>query len=253
MANGERFAPRLPRLFLDDPAAAAEGALILRGSLAHRLRDVLRLRRDDHLEVIDEDQDTLYRARVTRLTADRVEAEVVAARPLAAAPAPPVVLCPALIRAVRFDFVVEKATELGVDGFRPLVAERSLVQGQSRLGRWRRIITEASEQCRRERRPWVEAPVPTAGLVSRPPVPGGVRLMASELERSQRIGTVLAAVGRPTAIDVLVGPEGGFSPEERAMAEAHGWRPVTLGPRPLRAETAAIVAVAVVLEALVSA
>ena len=262
MANGglsessilpeSRVAPdaRVARIFLDDASALSGTTMTIQGRAVRRLSRVLRLRRGDALEVIHDDQ--LYVVQLTRVRQDVAEGEVTASRPVEVNRPPLVTLCPAVIRPQRFEMVIEKATELGVDHVRPVRAIRSLAKSQSgeRIARWKRIVTEASEQCRREQRPSIDEPVDLETLVAAAAGPATVRIMASAWERSRRIGEVLDDVEAPQAVEILVGPEGGFTPGEAELAEANGWIPVTLGPRPLRAETAGMVAAAVVQEAL---
>ena len=255
MGNGAPFEPYAPRIFADDPDAVRAGTITLRGSAAHRISRVLRLRRGDPLEVIDEAADRLYTGAVRRVGADAVEAEIVAQRPLALESAPHVALCPALIRAGRFDWMVEKVTELGVHTIAPAQAARSLAAkvGRERAGRWRRLVTEASEQCRRERRPQVLHPAPALERIAEAAEAGTLRLMASARERERRVGDLIGPAPAWERVEILVGPEGGLAPAEVAAAAAYGWAAVTLGPRPLRAETASVVAVALVQEALAQA
>ena len=250
MANGGASVSLVPRVFVDDPGAVAAGLVQLQGSLVHRLSRVLRLRRGDHLEVIHEGQ--LHAVELMRVGRDAAEAEILSSRPLAEDPPPRIELCPSLIRRQRFDLLVEKATELGASEIRPVRATRSLAHGKGteRLGRWKRLITEASEQCRREQRPAIQEPIEILELLSEPRVPGTLRVMASALEPEHTIPDAAAHVHDLAAVQILIGPEGGFSAEEAQAALAAGWEPVTLGPRPLRAETAGMVALAVVQTAL---
>lgn len=162
------------------------------------------------------------------------------------------VLCASLIRAARFDWMVEKVTELGVHTIVPVRATRSLASGEGheRVSRWRRLVTETSEQCRRLRRPIVERPVDLSDLLTAAASPNSLRIFASEAEQRQRVQELMRPDCRPDRVEILVGPKGGFTEAEAEAARSHGWAPVTLGPRPLRPETAAIVAVAAVQEAL---
>lgn len=255
MANGELSGPRAPRLFVEDAEAVDGDRVTIRGSAVHRLTRVLRLRHNDPLEIIHEPSGRFLDTCVERVTGTTVELSVRAERPLVPEPGPRVILCPSMIRAPRFDLVMEKSTELGVHGVRPVRAVRSLAKesGRERAGRWRRIVIEAAEQCRREQAPWIDPPLELATLVAAPAVSGGLRLLSSEREGRQRVRDLLAPGATPAQVEILVGPEGGFTDEEFALATAYGWRPVTLGPRPMRAETAAVVAMAVVQEALYAA
>ncbi len=256
MANGDRSESRVPpetrvaRIFLDDANALSGTTVTIQGRAVRRLSRVLRLRRGDELEVIHDGQ--LHVVQLTRVRQDVAEGEVSESRPVEVSRPPLVTLCPAVIRPQRFEMVIEKATELGVDHVRPVRAIRSLAKSQSgeRVARWKRIVTEASEQCRREQRPSIDEPVDLEVLVTAAAAPGTVRIMASAWEQSRRVAEVLRDTAQPQAVEILVGPEGGFTPGEAELAQAHDWIPVTLGPRPLRAETAGVVAAAVVQEAL---
>ncbi len=261
MVSGEQLSPRAPRLFLDDadledPSALHEqcvgGSISIRGATVHRLGRVLRLRRGDVIEVVHEASGCIYEADLQRLTADVVEIRILEARAIREDTTPALWLCPSIVRAPRFDLLVEKTTELGVRGIRPVRATRSLAQsqGRERAARWKRLVTEASEQCRREQRPTIADPVELFDLVRAEAPTGALRLFASERERARHIADVFRGRSLPTSVELLVGPEGGFTDAESEAAMANGWQPFSLGPRPLRAETASIVATALVQEAL---
>jgi len=148
------------------------------------------------------------------------------------------VLAPALLKGAKMDLVVEKATELGVRRIVP-VASRHVVGRGARTERWRRIALAAAKQSGRTAVPAVDPTLPFAELV-RSAWPG-VRLLAWEDERT----TPFAALPATAAAAVVVlGPEGGFADDEVAAARAHDFVTVSLAPRVLRAETAALVAVA---------
>jgi 16S rRNA (uracil1498-N3)-methyltransferase len=147
-------------------------------------------------------------------------------------PAAPVVLAVGVLHTAAFDWLVEKATELGATAIVPVLSER--VQGRrhdARVERWQRIAEAAVAQCGRSRPPRVEEPQPFAALLARA---AGARLLAD------------AGAEPPDAIDtragmtLLVGPEGGLTDRELAAAYAAGFVGVPLGPRTLRAETAAL-------------
>ncbi len=224
------------RLYLD-PAAFALDALTLDTPTAHRVRDVWRLRTGATLAVFD---GAGHERAATVAAAAR---DVVALRlgaPLPALPEPPVplTLACAFPRGGRGDWLVEKATELGVAQLLPLAADRSVLQpGPGRYDRWRRIAVEAAEQCGR-------AVVPALGGA---PPPGALVVVADpRATRSAR--EALAAFPLPAAIALFVGPEGGWTAGELQRFEATGALAVTLGPRVLRVETAALVAAAQLLE-----
>lgn len=148
----------------------------------------------------------------------------------------------------RMELVLQKGTELGVTAFTPVFTGRSVPRPRGggedgRLERWQRIVREAARQCRRPLLPEVAPPQTLeAALVG---VREELRLLLWE-EESRPLGAVLSATP-PRDVALLVGPEGGFSAEEAALAMRHGFLPVGLGPRILRSETAGF-AVAAILQ-----
>lgn len=258
--NPQRDDPRIlglaPRYFLDESARVDGDRIVITGGKANRLKRVMRVRRGDRLELIHPPADRLYQGLVERVTQDEVICEAIDSRPLQPLPPPRIVISASLIRPQRYDFMIEKATELGVDEIRPVWSQRAIIRGDAaqRLHRWRRLATEAAEQCRREYRPEVHAPVEVVDLVQEEPPPNCLRLLASALEPDQRIAPIFQrrredSLPDPDPVHLLIGPEGGYTPEEAELAREHGWLPISLGNRPLRAETAAIIAIALTLEA----
>jgi 16S rRNA (uracil1498-N3)-methyltransferase len=156
-----------------------------------------------------------------------------------------VTLATAIPKGDRFDWLVEKATELGAERLVPLVTERSVVDPRnSKLDRLRRMIIEACKQCRRSRLMALESPIQWADWLKRERE--GLRLLAARdglpwLQRPPGLssGRVLLAVG----------PEGGFTADEEAQARAVGWHPIRLGANVLRVETAGIAGLAMILSA----
>lgn len=224
------------RLHLE-PAAFARDSLTLDATTAHRVRDVWRLRAGAALAVFD----GLGHERAATVEAvGRGDVTLQLGASLPALPEPPVplTLACAFPRAGRGDWLVEKATELGVVRLLPLAADRSVLQpGPGRFDRWRRIAIEAAEQCGR-------AVVPALG--GEPPE-GALAVVADPLA-VHTARDALAAHAQPAAVVLYVGPEGGWTPEELERWRAAGALAVSLGPRVLRVETAAIVAAAQLLE-----
>ncbi len=246
----------VPRYFLDESARVEDDTIVITGGKANRLKRVMRIRRDDPLELVHPSTDRLYQAVVERVTGDDVICRVIESRPRRALPPPRIVISAALIRPQRYDFMIEKATELGVDEIRPVWSQRALIRGDAtqRLHRWRRLATEAAEQCRREYRPEIHAPIQVTDLITEEEAPDSLRLLASAIEPDQRIAPIFQqrrddGLPPPSYIHLLIGPEGGYTLEEASLARSHGWKPISLGNRPLRAETASIIAIALTLEA----
>jgi 16S rRNA (uracil1498-N3)-methyltransferase len=148
------------------------------------------------------------------------------------------VLVPALVKHDKMDWIVEKATELGVARIAPIQTRYTVARGDH-TERWRRIALAAAKQCGRTRVPRVDVPRPFVEAIDAEWP--GLRLLAWEDEAAVRLADLPAAAA---AVTVLVGPEGGFDAPEVAAARTAGFATVTLGRRVLRAETAAIVATA---------
>ncbi len=167
-------------------------------------------------------------------------------------------LCLGLIKAARFEWALQKGTELGVATFQPLVTERAVAAteefGAAKRRRYERIIAEALEQCGGAWLPRLSAPCTLAEALASAPT-NAHKLIPWEGETSAPLSETLALLaardtGEPHAVWLFIGPEGGFAAGEVAQAQAAGALPVTLGPRILRAETAAIVASALALDSL---
>ena len=157
-----------------------------------------------------------------------------------------VVLFQALCRPERMEWAIQKATEVGITEIRPFRSERVETRepGPSRLERWRRIALEACKQSGRRRVPRVGQP----GALPPTPPAGILALVLGSGPDSLPIGAYTLAA-RPEAVWLAVGPEGGFSGEDRSILSGRGWREAGLGPRTLRSETAGVVAAALVLHA----
>jgi 16S rRNA (uracil1498-N3)-methyltransferase len=217
-------------------AAGAEVALDHRAS--HYLAKVMRARSGDVVRLFNA-RDGEWRAALAVGRRDVLATLLARTRPPATEPGP--VLAIAAIKRAKLELVVEKATELGVAAIRPLVTARGVVDRVNQ-GRLAAIAGEAAEQCERLTVPEIAALEPLdVFLASR----GGASPLYAALERADARG-LGEAVDRHGAGDLLIGPEGGFTAAERAaVAAAPGAVAVDLGPRILRAETAAIAGLAV--------
>jgi 16S rRNA (uracil1498-N3)-methyltransferase len=172
-------------------------------------------------------------------------------------PALPVTLVMAVYKFDRMEWAIEKATELGVAAIAPVIARRTekhLAQAAAkRAERWRRIAREASQQARRSDEPVIQEPVDLAERVRAAST--ATRIVLAEQERTTTLRSAVAesiesAKEEMPTLEIAIGPEGGWAPAEEALYDANGWRAVSLGPRILRAETAAIVALAVIASCL---
>jgi 16S rRNA (uracil1498-N3)-methyltransferase len=143
----------------------------------------------------------------------------------------------------RMEWAIEKCTELGATRIIPVIARRTdahlATAAAKRVERWRRIAHEAAQQSRRQRVPQIDEAVKLKSALT---VEAPTRLLLNENERSENFSDALSGAGSPLAF--AVGPEGGWAEEELGQFSVAGWRSVTLGSQILRAETAAIAALA---------
>jgi 16S rRNA (uracil1498-N3)-methyltransferase len=221
------------RFYLNWPLSI--GPVEMTGAEARHLAGVCRLRAGDELCLINGDGHE-YAARVVSTSKGSVRLDILnVATPRReldfhleiAAPLP---------KGDRARFLVEKLTELGVATFVPLLCRRSVIEpGQGKIDKLDRYVIEASKQCGRNVLMLIEDPIAWASYCGRGD-PGELRVVAHPSTTSQnawqnvRVAKALYAVG----------PEGGFTEEEIALAISHGWQMVDLGPRILRVETAAL-------------
>jgi 16S rRNA (uracil1498-N3)-methyltransferase len=233
------------RLFV--PAERLAGARLVLADEDHQhVARVLRARAGDRLTLFD-GAGAEVDAEVARVGKRDTEL-VLGARRAGAPTAAPVAitLLVAPPRGERMDLLVQKSTELGVARIVPVIAERSVARPEpARRARWEKIAREAARQCGRADVPRVDGPVALAAALAASDLPA-TRFALWEGERGQSLRARLAAAPAPPAAALLVGPEGGLPPEEIAAAAGAGFVPTSLGPRILRVETAAIVAVALV-------
>ena len=225
------------RLFVADPLEAG-ARIALPPEAAHRILSVMRRRAGDALALFN-GRDGQWAGRIAETGKARCVVEVGAQeRPQAAEPDLWLVFAP--LKRDALDLLVEKATELGVSALQPAVTRRTVVD-RVNLERMAAIAREAAEQCERLTVPEARPPAPLANLAGT--WPDGRRLLFCDEARAAPPVLRALAEAPPAAWALLVGPEGGFAPEERRMLLAQPFvTAASLGPRILRAETAAIAA-----------
>jgi 16S rRNA (uracil1498-N3)-methyltransferase len=220
------------------------GEVVLRGGEARHAAVVLRLRKGDEIAVFD----GAGAERVVALS--DVSPEQVVGRVLDTRQGitPPVrlILLQGVPKGAKMDEVIRMGTELGVGRFLPLRTRRAVGESRGRVERWRRIASAAAAQSRRVDVPTVSAPQTVPEALEQLPS-DALLLVLWEGERSRTIGAALRAGPVSEPVAVLVGPEGGLTEEEVALAVSRGGTPVTLGPLVLRTETAGMAALAMVL------
>lgn len=223
-------------------------SLVLSPEESHHLRRVLRLREGDRVVAFD-GTGREYLCQIERVTDDQVLLRILKDyQPRVESPLF-LRLGQALVKGEKFDWVVQKATELGVREILPLVTDHCEPwahrwERSDRLHRWRRIALEACKQCGRTQVPLVRDPLSVTEFVTRS---SGVTVMA--VERGGKPLSFLEEAFRfdpPREVNILIGPEGGWSAREVELAQKAGARQVTLGPRILRTETAGIILTGIV-------
>jgi len=220
-----------------------EGPRVLRGPAFHHLAHVLRVRAGDVLTLFD-GRGREAEARVVRLWEDELLVQVGEVRQPARPPVA-VALIVALLKGEKMDWVVQKATELGVARIVPVATEHGVVKldaerAAGRRARWSRIAEEAARQCARADVPAIAEVSPLEAALE---AAEGWRVLLHEAEKATLRGILPATP--PATVTLAVGPEGGFAPDEVTGARAAGFAIAGLGPRILRAETAAIAALAI--------
>ncbi len=226
-----------------------EATATLTGAQAEHLTRVLRAQPGMEADVVAGGH--VFHAELAAIAEDEARFNLIAE--LKAAPALPVTLVMAVFKFDHMEWGIEKATELGIAAIAPVITRRTekhLAQAAAkRVERWRRIAHEASQQSRRSDVPVIHDPVALAERIRA--ASNANRIVLAEQERSttlrRAMEELMAASGEEMPeFELAIGPEGGWAPNEEALFDANAWRAVTLGPRILRAETAAISAMAVV-------
>lgn len=221
---------------------------------AHQMRSVLRLRPGDEVIVLD-GTGVEYTVDLVALERDAAQGRVRARRVAQTEPRLALTLYQGLLKADRFEWVLQKGTELGVSTFVPLLSRRTVARpGESienKRTRWARIISEAAEQSHRARLPHLADPLDWAAACAAAARAHDLFLLPWEGASGPGLCALLHALPAPPARPgLLIGPEGGLEAAEVDLARAHGAQVVTLGPRILRAETAGLAAVAIILSEL---
>ncbi|MCB8967427.1 MAG: 16S rRNA (uracil(1498)-N(3))-methyltransferase [Ardenticatenaceae bacterium] len=232
--------------FFVDPQFISDTAVSFPPEQAHQLRTVLRMNVGDAVVVLDNDGQA-YDVTLTHIEKRQVLGEITARYAAGGEPGTHITLYMALLKRDNFEWVLQKGTEIGVTRFVPLLTARTVVAAKTnKQERWQRILTEAAEQCRRGRIPELTAPQPLSTAAAA----HGADIALIPWEEATQITLAAALAAQPVrSVALFIGPEGGFAESEVENGRLQGLIPVTLGPRILRAETAAIVAATLTLQA----
>ena len=234
---------RLTRVYVEEQLATGKSCT-LEGSAANHIMRVLRLRDGDVLTLFD-GRGGEYGARITGFRKDSVQAEVQEHRDVERESKLDLTLAQGISRGERMDWVMQKATELGVTRIVPLITTRTMVklderQSERKVEHWRAIAIAACEQSGRNRVPEIVTPCGFREVLRPAGEEAARRLLLSPTGSLNARDLALSG-----SVTILVGPEGGLSPEEQDLAIDAGFEQVRMGPRVLRTETAAIAALTI--------
>lgn len=234
------------RRWIADEVSGHSAALI--DSHADHLIRVLRARVGQEFDIVADG--AVRRGRVSAIGKDRVQFEL--GEFLSAEPASVnFILLLAVFKFDRMEWAIEKATELGVARIVPVIARRTdahlISAAEKRTERWYRIVMQAAEQSRRAMPPDLVKPIRLAGAAE---LAGAPRIVLSETEQETSLKDVVIAQANASEVLLAIGPEGGWTEDELELFREKGWTSVTLGPTILRAETAAIAALAIAMSQL---
>jgi 16S rRNA (uracil1498-N3)-methyltransferase len=236
--------------FFIPPKSIHENQVILRGTIVHQIRDVLRMRAGESVILLD-NSGYAHQTELVAIDRDTVRGRVTEKWKLETEPSARITLYQGLLKGQKFDWVLQKGTEIGIAAFVPVLAARCVVGSLEdvsnvRMERWERIVVEAAEQAGRASLPHLSNPTLFIHACSQA-AQSGLSLITWEEEHNLGLREALSQVPKSKAINLFIGPEGGFAEEEVIAAKEHGIIPVSLGPRILRAETAGLAAAAAIL------
>lgn len=236
----------MSRIFLP-PEKLTEKSILINGDQARHLALVLRTEPGDTVTVLD-GNGFRYVCKVTGVHKREITAEIVRIEPYTTESHLAITLAQGVPKGDKMDLIVQKSTELGVHTIIPVITERSQVRSTEKTERWRKIARAAAQQSGRNRIPEVSVPTSLDTFLKNHKRVNGVIL--SEGEKTLSLKDTLSRFIGLSSLSVFVGPEGGYSSDELNQAARNGFVPVSLGPRILRTETAAIAAVTIVQNSL---
>ncbi len=240
--------PQPMSTFFVNPGSITPTTIHVTGNLLHHLRDSLRLRQGDILSLTD-GCGTRYRVEATHVTSQTLDCRIIDRQTEPARKSSPIVLGQSLIKGDKMDWVIQKATELGVAAVAPIHSTHSVIKPhperlEHQRSRWERIARDAAQQSERWTIPTIADPIDLAGIC-RQYASASLKGILVERSNGPSLGATPLLPDHHRPIVLLVGPEGGWAPEEQRLAQEQGFLPLALGPRILRAETAAIAAVSI--------
>lgn len=237
----------MPTFFIA-PEAITPPTIRIAGPLLHHLRKSLRLQRGELLTLTNH-EGIRYRVEVTNITSQAIHARILNQEAAPPRATPQIVLGQALLKGEKMDWVLQKATELGVDAIVPLETHHSVVKPnpgriEHQQARWGRIVLEAAQQSERWTIPTVLEPTTLARFCDQQSDATIKGILSERTKGSSLTSLVLPREPRHVMV-LLIGPEGGWTSEEQQLAQDRGFIALTLGERILRAETATLAALSI--------
>ena len=232
------------RRFFVDKVLPGTGFFSITGKEARHIRNVLRMKKGEMLILMDREGES-YEATIEAIQYKEVKARITQTTP----PLPPspvkISLAQALIKSHPMEYLIQKATELGIHSIHPFYSERTVIQLKSahlknKMERWMEIMKSACKQCGRVMLPTLNTPLPFEELIPTVPNKRTLKVLLWEDEDEADLKRLLRSMSSAPHVFVMVGPEGGFTINEINLARDAGFHIVSLGNRILRAETAAL-------------
>ncbi|WP_031513249.1 16S rRNA (uracil(1498)-N(3))-methyltransferase [Desulfofalx alkaliphila] len=239
----------MARFFVEPDNIKGRQGVIVGPDVKH-INKVLRLKEGDEVTLLD-GVGNCYLSRISVNTKDKVICEILEKTDAGGEPPVAITLVQCLPKGDKTELIIQKGTELGIKRFIPLKCTRSVVKlddkkGAERRKRWQRVALEAAKQCRRAQVPQVDLPTTWQQMLAGLPK-DALLLMPYEGERTTSLKEVLSRRQGHENVYIIIGPEGGFAPEEVELACRHGVKTVSLGPRILRTETVGLTMAGVIM------
>jgi 16S rRNA (uracil1498-N3)-methyltransferase len=237
------------RFYIDDPRKINDDTVRITGDEAGHILRVLRLKKNDCLILFDQ-QGNIYKGFIVATNRNEVKVKITEKQRKDASVKTGIILCQAIIRPKKMDFIVQKSTELGVSGIIPFYSSRSIPRWENakaagKVAHWQKIVAASIKQSGIRQVPVVENITDFSELIEKD-FKGYTKLILWENESQQNLKNIFSAGGVPEKMLFAVGPEGGFSEDEILKAKQRGFVIVGLGKNILRSETAPIALLAII-------
>ncbi len=235
-------------IFFVPQACIAPSAISITGDLLTHLRDSLRVTKGEAVW-FGNGEGTRFRGEITDVSKEAITAQIVETIQEPARRTPRLILGESLLKGEKMDWVIQKVTELGVSKIIPIESRHSVIQLKAdrvdhQLARWQRIAIEAAQQSEQWHLPKVAKPRTLSELLANHRTNTTI-LMLTEREEGKSLQTIRLPQGTDASVLALVGPEGGWSKEEKEVAQQTGVETITLGQHILRSETAAMATISI--------